>query len=320
MLIAHGGWRLLMMVGALPALLTFFIRMFVPESQRWQHEKAGGATSSWAARDLTGVLIGASGPALIVYIWATDHSLPLRLAASAAGLLIATVGYTYPVLRFLQRDAARQNRDLRDVRHTLGRMLLAAGLSGVPLLATWGSAQWAAFWASQLPQEPGVSAKELTQIWTAAGAITGTILAALAGDWFGRKPTYVGMCVLSFFSIVWLYLFNTSFGLGYLVAAFVVGVFTASFYGWLPLYLPELFRTSVRATGQGFGYNFGRILAAIGTLQTGALTAYFVQDVELLGSTYKGCPVACTSIALIYVLGLILIAFAPETKGKPLPD
>jgi MFS family permease len=157
-------------------------------------------------------------------------------------------------------------------------------------------------------------------MWTAAGAILGTILAALAGDWFGRKITYAGMCVVSFVSIGWLYLFNTSFGLGYLVAAFVVGVFTASFYGWLPLYLPELFRTSVRATGQGFGFNFGRILAAIGALQTGTLTAYFAKDVELFGRTFKGLPVACTSMALIYVAGLALIAFAPETKGKPLPD
>jgi MFS family permease len=320
MLIAHQGWRLLMLAGAVPALLTFFIRIFVPESHRWQHERAGGATSSWAARDLTGVLVGALGPALIVYIWATDHSTAVRVAASLLGLLVATAGYTYPVLRFLQRDAARQGRELRDERRTLGRMLLAAGLSGVALLATWGSAQWAAFWADHLNNDPAAKAKELTQMWTAAGAITGTILAALAGDFFGRKITYAGMCVLSFFSIGWLYLFNTSFGLGYLVAAFVVGVFTASFYGWLPLYLPELFRTSVRATGQGFGFNFGRILAAVGALQTGNLTAYFAKDVELFGHTYKGCPVACTSMALIYVLGLVLIAFAPETKGKPLPE
>ena len=50
---------------------------------------------------------------------------------------------------------------------------------------------------------------------------------------------------------------------------------TASFYGWLPLYLPELFRTNVRATGQGFGFNFGRILAAIGVLQIGNLMSLF---------------------------------------------
>ena len=47
--------------------------------------------------------------------------------------------------------------------------------------------------------------------------------------------------------------------------------YDASFYGWLPLYLPELFPTRVRATGQGFGFNFGRILAAVGVLQVPVL-------------------------------------------------
>src|SRR5206468_873039 len=48
------GWRLLMMLAALPALLTFFIRMFVPESRRWEQERKRGATLYWANRDLVG--------------------------------------------------------------------------------------------------------------------------------------------------------------------------------------------------------------------------------------------------------------------------
>jgi hypothetical protein len=42
-------------------------------------------------------------------------------------------------------------------------------------------------------------------------------------------------------------------------------------YGWLPLYLPELFPTSVRATGQGVCYNSGRVLAAVGAIEMGQL-------------------------------------------------
>src|SRR5947209_16715951 len=57
-LTANNGWRLLMMFGAAPALLTFFIRMFVPESHRWERERARGATSHWANRDLGGVVLG----------------------------------------------------------------------------------------------------------------------------------------------------------------------------------------------------------------------------------------------------------------------
>jgi len=52
-------------------------------------------------------------------------------------------------------------------------------------------------------------------------------------------------------------------------AVFAVGCISTVFYGWLPLYLPELFPTRVRATGQGIAYNFGRIAAAAGTIYFG---------------------------------------------------
>src|SRR5208283_635527 len=54
-LVAPPGWRLLLLMGALPALLTFFIRLFVPESERWEEEQKRGATSHWATQDLLGV-------------------------------------------------------------------------------------------------------------------------------------------------------------------------------------------------------------------------------------------------------------------------
>jgi hypothetical protein len=93
------------------------------------------------------------------------------------------------------------------------------------------------------------------------------------------------------------------------VAIFLAGGFSAAFYGWLPLYLPELFPTRVRATGQGFGFNFGRILAAIGVLQVPAL----------MGKPPDYAR-ACSLLALIYVAGVFLIWLAPETRGKPLPE
>ena len=47
MLVAHKGWRLMMMMGTLPALLTFFFRIFVPESDKWERERGKGGTSNW---------------------------------------------------------------------------------------------------------------------------------------------------------------------------------------------------------------------------------------------------------------------------------
>jgi MFS family permease len=270
-----------------------------------------------------GVLIGAAGPALIVYVWATkDMSAAIRIVGTLVGLAIAVVGYTYPVYRYLTRALVSSTAENKTpVAPIIRRMLLAACLGGVALLGTWGSTQWGATWAGQLTQNnPNVTnPREWTQIFLAIGAIIGTILAALAGDWFGRRLAYCLLCLLSLLSAVYFFQFHSEYGPSFLVWAFISGACTASFYGWLPLYLPELFPTKVRATGQGFGFNFGRILAAIGTLQMSALLPFF-KDMKTFAGLQGGYPVACSCISGIYLVGMVLIWFAPETKGKPLPE
>ena len=185
--------------------------------------------------------------------------------------------------------------------------MLAAALSGVPLLATWGGVMWVYNYVDTLTTNP--DARPMTQAASAFGASVGCIFAALLGDRIGRRPAYAILCVLSAITLYSFYTFNTRFDWVFVLTAGIVGMVTASFYGWLPLYLPELFRTRVRATGQGFSYNFGRILASIGSLQTGALLKAFDNDYAL----------ACSVAAGVYVIGFGLIWFAPETKGKPLP-
>lgn len=318
-LVRNQGWRILMILGVTPAILTFFIRLFVPESERWKREKESGSTSHWATRDLLGVLVGALGPALIIYLWAWPHPALVRGLGTLAGLFVAALGYMYPAARFLSRQDAAVAEGRASSWPTLRRMLLAAALSSVALLGTWGSAQWAPSWALKLTEGSAAThAKEYTQIWLAIGAILGTVLAALAGDWFGRRWTYAFFCVASSASLLAFYQGNTEYGPRFLASVFVVGLCTASFYGWLPLYLPELFSTRVRATGQGFGFNFGRILAAVGTLQTGNLFAERIT----IGDTviHGGYPFACSVMSLIYVVGLLLITRSPETRGLPLPD
>jgi len=214
-------------------------------------------------------------------------------------------------VRYLQRCGA----DITDPVHTLGptvgRMLLGACLGGVALLVTWGATQWVPLWADQMAGPKVPQAKAYSAIWSALGAIVGTMGGALVGSWLGRRVTYVLLCLGSLAVSLALYQLNTSYGAGFLAWVFLTGALTASFYGWLPLYLPELFRTGVRATGQGFSYNFGRILAAIGVLQTGNLMK------DVFKNNY---PEALTVISLVYLLGMGLIWLAPETRGKPLPE
>jgi SHS family sialic acid transporter-like MFS transporter len=335
-LVSNNGWRLLMILGTTPALLTFFFRLFVPESEKWQSEQAKGTVSNWATRDLAGVVVGALGPALIVTVWALDakylgdYVVAARVVGSLLGLVIATFGYTWPAVQFLKRQRLSDEAAGRPSEPTgpiIRRMLLGAGLAGVALLGTWGSTQWAPAWASQLvesiPAETRPKAKEITLMASALGAVVGTILAALIGDWLGRRVTYFLFCVASFGSVLLFFQGNTQFDGFFVATMFLAGLCTASFYGWLPLYLPELFRTNIRATGQGFGFNFGRILAAIGALQVGALMGLFKSETGFLLGPFNlgsGYPAACTVMSAIYFVGATLIWFAPETKGQPLPE
>ncbi len=317
------GWRVLMMLGAVPALLTFFIRVFVPESEKWERERGKGATSHWATRDLLSVLGGAIAACLIIVLWAVQFELyfdtdaraamapwilTMRIVGSLAGFAIVTWGYTYPVLCYLKRAHASGPVAGHDWKPALKRMLLAATLSGVALLGTWGTIQQAPAWSTTLAHtEPTAAAQ--TQIAAAFGAVIGTIIAALLGGWLGRRITYFFLCIASFVILQIFFQPSAAFGNYFLFLAFLTGGISASFYGWLPLYLPELFPTAFRATGQGFGFNFGRIIAAIGVLQ-----------LQNLREAFGGLPQACAALSCIYVVGLIVIWFVPETKGKPLPD
>lgn len=322
-LVANEGWRLLMLLGAAPALLTFFIRLVVPESEKWLHAQKEGSTSQWATRDLLGVLFGGAGALLIVYLWSRPMPIAARAAGSIFGLAVALVGYMYPVIRFLQRSSQASGQ-ASQLRPTVRRLLLGASLSAVALIGTWASIQRAPSWANDLarkgaqaanltPQEvkaASTSARAQAQICSGIGAIVGTIAGALLGNAIGRRPTFTLLCLGSLISSVVFYRTNTSFGPQFLVTIFFAGGLTASFYGWLPLYLPELFRTNVRATAQGFAFNFGRILAAVAALQGGYLMGLFP----------GGIPEACQVMSLVYVIGMIVIWLGPETRNEPLPD
>ena len=152
--------------------------------------------------------------------------------------------------------------------------------------------------------------KAYAQLYSSLGAAVGAFLAPLLGGWMGRRWTYLILCILGLGSSSILFRLFHEFDAGFLAMVGVVGFCTASFYGWLPLYLPELFPTRVRATGQGLAFNFGRIMAAIGAWNMPALMGFFGQSYPRAGAT----------IVLVYAIGAAAIWLAPETHGKPLPD
>lgn len=190
------------------------------------------------------------------------------------------------------------------------RSFLGAGLGAVALLATWGGVQSIPLWIGQITAGKVTGAVAWAQACSAIGATIGSFLGALLGARFLRRRGYFGLCVLAFLACETLF-FVMAGGTyeALLPVIFLVGLSSAAFYGWLPLYLPELFPTRIRATGQGFCYNFGRSLAALGVL----LTTFLI---DVRGNYARAASLIC----LVYLVGMVLAWFIPETKGKPLPE
>lgn len=337
-MLGNDAWRFIMISGALPAFLVFMVRLYVPESEKWTHERDRGATSHWATKDLLVVLGGAVVALFIIWSWSPagkEAGVHWALATliTVAGLAGALYCYLFPVKEYLRRAEVAKTIADRRSGHTLRSMVFGSGLAAVALLGTWGSTQWAPKWAMQMapdvpaaqttaanPAEPGAEgekpvvkkrhAKEWTLIWLSIGAIVGTMLAAITAGKYGRRFTYTLLCGLSIVSVLILYQTNKEYNNYFLFCTFLAGALTASFYGFFPLYLPELFPTAVRATGQGFAFNFGRIIAAVGVLQTANLTAAFNGSFPMAGSV----------LASIYVIGMFIVWIGPETIGKELPE
>ena len=255
-------------------------------------------------------LIGALGAAFHV---TRDSWRWVMLAGAAPALLtLFIVRYVPESERWKQSVKTGDSKPFREIFSPAlwKQTVLAICFASIALIGTWGSVQWLPAWADQLTQGRIHNAKGITQMLCAAGAICGCFIGPWIGGRIGRRPAYFILCLISLCSCACLFRLVKDYDAGFLLLAFIVGGVTAAFYGWLPLYLPELFPTRVRATGQGLCYNAGRVFAAVGAVQMGHLL-----------KTYEGSYArAGATITLIYALGLVLIWLAPETRGKPLPE
>jgi MFS transporter, SHS family, sialic acid transporter len=272
-------------------------------------------------RPLMAGLIGAASNAGYALIGLITWIVPVRtdswrwvmLAGAAPALLGLLIALLVPESeRWKQSVKSRVTHPLREVfGPALWRTtLLAIAFSSVALIGTWGSVQWLPLWADKMVGSSLPQAKAITMFTLSIGAVIGSFFGPLVGAAMGRRPAYFLLCVASLISCGWLFRAVDEFGAVFLSGTFVVGAVTAAFYGWLPLYLPELFPTRARATGQGLSYNSGRILAAVGAMTQGTLVAHYGGSYARAGSV----------ITLVYLVGMVLIWFARETKGQQLPE
>jgi MFS family permease len=280
----------------------------------WPEEKrtraAGMLQSAWAA----GFLIAAAvNLAMRSYGWR-----PLFLVGVAPAIvaLLVRLWVREPERWQKARAAGHGGVSLRALFSPELRRatLVGSALAFVAVFGLWGATNWTPTLVRTLPEVARHDAARQTADVSVAtmmlnvGALAGYLAFGPLADRWGRRPVFALMCAGSLVMLPLTFLAPASY-LHVLLLLPVLGFFNNGIFSGFPIYLPELYPTRLRATGAGFSFNIGRVLASAGPFVTGSLVA-------ALGSFGRAASV----VALIYALGLAVLPFARETKGQPLPD
>jgi MFS family permease len=376
------AWRIMFIIGTLPALLAILIRRRLKEPERWQAVKEGGVKKQlgsyaelfshpiWRKHAIFGMLLAFSG---VVGLW---------------GIGFFSIDLNRSVFRKTYEQTARDNEQALDDRvfvqaavrspdsldkiktlpapgDLLGleaknidpQMLFAALLElkkqKVEITPTAVIAQAVATSAKgkkplttadrpRLEQYLGEDAPPVSEsvledsakkivvrskyisgrltLWAGItslciniGAFFGIYGFSIITHYTGRKPAFAVAFVIACASTVWVFLdLREWWQVFYMLT--IMGVCQLSLFGGYAIYFPELFPTRLRSTGTSFCYNVGRFVAASGPTVLGLLTSkVFVGYDE---------PMRPAGVAMcsVFVIGLLVLPFLPETKGKPLPE
>jgi MFS family permease len=144
------------------------------------------------------------------------------------------------------------------------------------------------------------------------GGLIGTLLTIPLAKRWGRKPMFAVYLGCSAISLL------TTFGLDLppqvrLYMYFFIGLTVFGIFGSFTFYLPELFPTRLRATGSGFTYNIGRVVAAAGPFFVGSVAAAGSGDPSVVLNTLF-------MVGFIPLIGLLGMGWVIETRGQRIPD
>jgi MFS family permease len=144
------------------------------------------------------------------------------------------------------------------------------------------------------------------------GGLIGTLLTIPIAKKLGRRPMFAIYFAGSAVALM------STFGLDLepqtrLYMYFFIGLTVFGIFGSFTFYLPELFPTRLRATGSGFCYNIGRVLAAGGPFLVGSIAAAGAGDPGVVLRTLF-------MVGFVPLVGLLLLRWVIETRGQAMPE
>jgi MFS family permease len=209
-------------------------------------------------------------------------------------------------------------RDLLGVGRWRARAIGGALLAMVGLATFWGVAVAGQNLAEDLLKKLGAPPESISSRAKVAfgfiqttGGFAGQLAMGPMCAWLGRRRTFAFMHVAAFVMtlvVCWAPGYFGSYTLFLCLIPFF-GFFVQGIHSGYAVYFPELFPTYLRATGAGFCFNTGRILAAPVLIW---VSAWMKAEFAL--------PVAISALGGLFLLGLVVLMFLPETKGQPLPE
>lgn len=197
------------------------------------------------------------------------------------------------------------------------RTLVLTTLLTCSIIGLWAGAVYAPAALTQLATKAGYAGKDIPQLISYASmlfsfmTIVGCLTLPLFAEAFGRRITtaifFLGM-MLSI-TTAFGFLFYQQDGLiPFIVAMAFVGYFGGNFAVY-SIWIPEQYPTTIRASAFAWAISFGRFIGA----GVNFLLGWAISQTGTLGT-----PVACTAIA--FAIGIAILPWALETRGRGLPD
>ena len=273
-------WRYAYLIGVLPALLILWVRSSVKETDQWKKQKEGDSADK----------MGSFNDLLLNKRWA---------GRAIGGVLLAAVGLgTFWSVTVASQDLVRER--LKSQKSFVDKTVASA-------MAESGKTEMTAEEKDEVVNNAaGNSAKFAYGLIQALGGGIGLVAFGPLCSRLGRKTTFIGFHVLAMIIVpITCYVPQTYAQLLCILPLY--GFFTLGIHAGYAVYFPELFPTHLRATGTSFCFNGGRLLAVPVLLYSGTLKT-------------ANLPLGITMLSWLFALGIIVMLFLPETKGKELPE